>query len=126
MGHFPKNISSKYDHIYRKYTESEYDIQNNNLLYKIHQKCQNTFEMWDFFAKFKKHLFLFYYMYQFHKPYFVFLFFCKFCKFCVLLKCIFCRQYRFDHTSATIETRISKFVFGSATLYPLPRDASAM
>ena len=27
-----------------KYTESEYDIQNNNLLYKIDQQCQNTFE----------------------------------------------------------------------------------
>ena len=27
-----------------KYEESEYDIQNNNLLYKIHPKCQNTFE----------------------------------------------------------------------------------
>ena len=28
-----------------KYTESEYDIQNNNLLYKINQKCQNAFGM---------------------------------------------------------------------------------
>ena len=28
-----------------KYNESEYDIQNNDLLYKIEQKCQNTFEM---------------------------------------------------------------------------------
>ena len=36
-----------------KYTESEYDIQNNNSLYKIHQQCQNTFELWDF-LKFKK------------------------------------------------------------------------
>ena len=27
-----------------KYTESESDIQNNNLLYKIQPKCQNTFE----------------------------------------------------------------------------------
>ena len=25
-----------------EYTESESDIQNNNLLYKIHQECQNT------------------------------------------------------------------------------------
>ena len=31
-----------------KYTESEYDIQNNNLFYKIHQQCQNTFVFfWD-------------------------------------------------------------------------------
>ena len=28
-----------------KYTESEYDVQNINLLYKTHHKCQNTFEM---------------------------------------------------------------------------------
>ena len=28
-----------------KYTESESDIQNNNLLYKIHQTCQNTFDL---------------------------------------------------------------------------------
>ena len=27
-----------------KYAESEYDIQNNNLLYKVDQQCQNTFE----------------------------------------------------------------------------------
>ena len=29
-----------------EYTESEYDIQNNDLLYKILQECQNTFENW--------------------------------------------------------------------------------
>ena len=28
-----------------KYTESEYDIQNNGLLYKIDQICQNTSEI---------------------------------------------------------------------------------
>ena len=27
-----------------KYTESEYDIQNTNILYEIDQKHQNTFE----------------------------------------------------------------------------------
>ena len=27
-----------------KYTESESNIQNNNLLYKAHQRCQNTFK----------------------------------------------------------------------------------
>ena len=27
-----------------KYTESEYDIPKNNLLYKIHPTCQNTFK----------------------------------------------------------------------------------
>ena len=34
-----------------KYTESEYDIQNNGLLYKTHQQYQNTFDIlkkwWD-------------------------------------------------------------------------------
>ena len=29
-----------------KYTASEYDIQNNNLLYKLDQQCPNTFEIW--------------------------------------------------------------------------------
>ena len=28
-----------------KYTESEYDIQNSDLLCKIDQQCQNTFEI---------------------------------------------------------------------------------
>ena len=28
-----------------KYTESESDIQNNDLLYKIDKQCQNTFEI---------------------------------------------------------------------------------
>ena len=28
-----------------KYTEFESDIQNNGLLHKIDQQCQNTFEM---------------------------------------------------------------------------------
>ena len=30
-----------------KYNESEYDIQNNNLLYTIDQSCQNTFEIFE-------------------------------------------------------------------------------
>ena len=36
-----------------KYTESEYDIQNNDLLYKIDQKCQNTFEYLENVGKMK-------------------------------------------------------------------------
>ena len=41
--------------LYRvKYTESEYDIQNNDLLYKTHQQYQNTFEIWGTFGKFEK------------------------------------------------------------------------
>ena len=31
-----------------KYTDSESDIQNINLLYKIDQTCRNTFELLDF------------------------------------------------------------------------------
>ena len=34
-----------------KYTESEYEIQNNNLFYKTHQKCQNTFDYLEMFEK---------------------------------------------------------------------------
>ena len=36
----------------KKYAESESDIQNNSLLYKIHPKCQNTFDLCDLFGKF--------------------------------------------------------------------------
>ena len=34
-----------------KYTESESDIQNNDLLYKTHQKHQNTFELFETIGK---------------------------------------------------------------------------
>ena len=34
-----------------KYNESESDIQNNDLLYKIDHQYQNTFEMLDIFEK---------------------------------------------------------------------------
>ena len=37
--------------IWVKYTESESDIQNNSLLYKIDKQCQNTF---DFLEQFEK------------------------------------------------------------------------
>ena len=37
-----------------KYTESESDIQNNDLLYKIDQKCQNTFENLDLGEKIRE------------------------------------------------------------------------
>ena len=37
-----------------KYNESEYHIQINNFLYKIHQKCQNTFEMLEMLENFEK------------------------------------------------------------------------
>ena len=35
-----------------KYTESESDIQKNNLLYRIDQQCQNTFEVWEPYMQF--------------------------------------------------------------------------
>ena len=42
-----------------KYTESEYYIQNNNLLYKIHQQCQNTFNILETMLKtFEKKCFI--------------------------------------------------------------------
>ena len=34
-----------------KYNESESDIQNNDLLYKLKQNCQNTFENLEMFSK---------------------------------------------------------------------------
>ena len=38
--------------LYRvKHTDSEHDIKNNNLLYKIHQQHQNTFERLETFVK---------------------------------------------------------------------------
>ena len=37
-----------------KYIESEYDIQNINLLYKTHPKCQNTFDLLEMFGKLRK------------------------------------------------------------------------
>ena len=37
-----------------KYTEPESDIQNNNLLYKLHQQCQNAFEIFEKTKKIKK------------------------------------------------------------------------
>ena len=58
-----------------KYTESEYDIQNNELLYKIDHTCQNTFELLEMFENIENvnaFSFLIYCMYKFHHSYFVF------------------------------------------------------
>ena len=41
-----------------KDTEFEYDIQNNNWLYKINQKHQNTFEVLENVGKFRKNYYL--------------------------------------------------------------------
>ena len=46
-----------------KYTESEYDIQNNDLSYKINQKYQNTFEH---FGKYRKQILIYYVLIIYH------------------------------------------------------------
>ena len=40
-----------------KYTESVSDIQNNDLLYKLHETYQNTFEILEKTRKSKIHIF---------------------------------------------------------------------
>ena len=61
-----------------KNTESESDIQNNNLFYKIDPKCQNTFICLEtfgncpkMFENVQKLRFIFCIMYKFHNSYFV-------------------------------------------------------
>ena len=57
-----------------KYTESESDIQNNNLFYKIGQQCQNTLELLEKFGKIESvrtNQKLEFLMYKFHNSYFV-------------------------------------------------------
>ena len=58
---------------YTEYTESESDIQNDDLLYKTLQKHQNTLEILVFWWKVEKSkiAFLFCYIYKFHNSYFV-------------------------------------------------------
>ena len=75
---FRKNVQKHFQLMFPykvKYTEFEYDIQNNGLLYKIDHKCQNTFDflvfLWDFSKIFKNIKLLFYYSYNFHNSYFV-------------------------------------------------------
>ena len=56
-----------------KCTESGSDIQNNDLLYTIHQQCQNTFDLFEKLENPPKNHFkcLFRYLYKFHNSYFV-------------------------------------------------------
>ena len=68
-----------------KYTESEYDIQNNELLYKIAQQCQNTYELLENFEKSKNIYILFYYLYNFHNSFVVFCNLGDFCIFCIFV-----------------------------------------
>ena len=54
-----------------KYTESESDIQNIDLLYKIKQKCQNTFGNVEKIENFKNKInFLCCIIYNLHNSYF--------------------------------------------------------
>ena len=46
-----------------KYTESEYDIQNDDFLYKIKQKCQITFKMLEVFKNKIKNMKLYFVLY---------------------------------------------------------------
>ena len=59
--------------LYRvEYTESESDIQNSDLLYKIDHQCQNTFDFLKCSKQFKKKTkFVFQYLYKFNNSYFV-------------------------------------------------------
>ena len=52
-----------------KYTESETDIQNINLLYKIDPQCQNTFDFLGKIENVQKHKELFFIWYTFHNFY---------------------------------------------------------
>ena len=58
-----------------KYNESEYDIQNNDLLYKIHKKYQNTFAILENVGNVRKRnhnlKMLFCVLYKLHNSYFV-------------------------------------------------------
>ena len=54
-----------------KYNESESDIQNNDLLYKIHQKHQNTSKLLEQFETIQKLKVLFGILYKLHNLYFV-------------------------------------------------------
>ena len=55
-----------------KHTESESDIQNNNLLYKTDKIFQNTFDNLENIGKYSKTCFklLFHYFYKLHNSYF--------------------------------------------------------
>ena len=70
--------------LYRvKYADSESDIKNNDLLYKIDQQCQNTFDVLEPFKKITKTHFLFCYIYKLHNSHFVVVWnVCKFSIFC--------------------------------------------
>ena len=81
---FGKRLKQKlFNHvpIYSQIHESDSDIQNINLLYRIHQQCQNTFRKTGFVRQietFQKLQFLLYNMYKLHSSYFIFLYFCIF------------------------------------------------
>ena len=72
-----RKITLKYVPIYRKYTKSESDIQNNKLWHKIYQQCQNAFDIFSILgniSKNRKGSFLFYFVFYINSV------FCKFSK----------------------------------------------
>ena len=99
-----------------KYTESGYDIQNNDVFYKIDQQCQNTFELfflnWKFSKNVKNPFFLIYYAYKLQDSNFVmFVTFviCGFWDYGVFIFCIFINYYIhiLTNTSATTSPNTS-------------------
>ena len=85
-----------------KYTESEYDIQNNGLLYKTHETCQNIFELLDVLNRFlRKIIVSFCNIYNFHNSYFenvVNVVICVFLDFCIFIYYIYtCRSLQNEH-----------------------------
>ena len=55
-----------------EYTESESDIQNNDLFCKNTKNTKTLSKLWKVFEQIKKIKFLFCIMYKFHNSYFVF------------------------------------------------------
>ena len=75
--------------LYRvKYTESEYDIQNNDLLYKIHNTAKILSKFWTILEKRRKLIFLFFYFVIGIRYIIHILYVLDFCKLCNVFFCI--------------------------------------
>ena len=86
-----------------KYTESKSDIQNNNVLYKIDQQCQNTFELWEKMKKIKSFNFVFSITYKLHNSYLYILYF-QYILYIFVHTYIYISYSLFIHTAANIFT----------------------
>ena len=69
-------------HIQNNFTESEYDVQNNDALHKIHQKYQNIFDSLEMFGNLLTKKKRVCYIYKFRHSYFGM--FANFVKFVIL------------------------------------------